>query len=121
MNAILELLKKLNPGFEKSTLYKILEYVVLAILLVGLYEDATGSLTNAKKARDEQMKGYAVQLGVQRSELEDLKLDIERLRSWNKSMTERLNSQEKAFRDRQAEALELRINRLEDAAMKRHK
>jgi hypothetical protein len=121
MNAILELLKKLNPGFEKSTLYKILEYVVLAVLLIGLYEDATGNLTTAKKSRDEQMKGYAVQLGVQRSELNDLKQDIEQLRGWNKSMTERLNSQEKSFHDRQAEALEHRINRLEDVAMKRRK
>lgn len=121
MNVILELLKKLNPGFEKTTLYKIIEYVVLAVLLVGLYEDATGNLTTAKKARDEQMKGYAVQLGVQRHELDDLKEDIERLRGWNKSMTARLNSQEKEFHERQAQSLENRINRLEDAAIKRRK
>lgn len=117
MNAVLELLKKLNPGLEKSTIYKILEYAVLATLLLGMYQDATGSLTNAKAARDEQMKGYAVQLGVHRSEIEGLKDDVTRLRTWNKSLTDRLNTQEQAFLSRQSQALEIRINRLEDAAI----
>lgn len=121
MNAVLELLKKLNPGFEKSTLYKILEYVVLAALLIGLYEDATGNLSNAKASRDEQIKGYAVQIGVLHSEVDGLTADLEKLREWNKKLSERLNNQEKAFLDRQTQALENRINRLEDAAMGRKK
>ena len=102
MNAILSLLEKLNPNFAKSTLYRILEYVVLAFLLVGLWTDISDNLTNAKSARDEQIKGYAVQIGILHSENEAQKDDIEGLRKWNKGLSDR-------------------INRLEDVAIKGHR
>lgn len=102
MNAILSILEKLNPNFAKSTVYRILEYVVLALLLVGLWQDASDSLSNAKAARDEQIKGYAVQIGVLHAENEAQKEDIESLRNWNK-------------------ALSARVNRLEDVAIKGHR
>ena len=102
MNAILEILKKLNPGFEKTTLYRLLEYVVLAVLLVGLWNDASESLSNAKAARDEQIKGYAVQIGVLHAENEAQKDEIENLRKWNKALSDR-------------------INRLEDVAIRGHR
>lgn len=76
MSAILELLKRLNPGLEKTTLYRLLEYVVLAVLLVGLWNDASESLSHAKAARDEQIKGYAVQIGVLHAENEAQKMTL---------------------------------------------
>jgi cell division protein FtsB len=102
MNAILALLERMNPNLAKSTVYRLIEYVVLAILLVGLYQDASDSLTNAKAARDEQIKGYAVQIGVLHAEANALKDEVEGLKSWNK-------------------ALSARVNRLEDAAIKGHR
>lgn len=112
MNTILELLKKINPGIANNKLFRIVEYVVLALLLYGLYVDFTGNLTNsnnlieAKTSRDEQLKGYAVQLGIDRHEIYDLKDEVAGLRNWNKSMTER------------NKVLEQRIHRLEDRALK---
>jgi len=92
----------LNPGLEKTTLYRLLEYVVLAVLLVGLWNDASESLSYAKAARDEQIKGYAVQIGVLHAENEAQKDDIESLRKWNKALADR-------------------INRLEDVAIRGHR
>lgn len=100
MNAILALLAKLNPGIQKNKLYKIAEYLVLAGLLYSLYADATGSLSTAKANRDEQIKGILVQSGVNHTLIYEMKEDIDQLRSWNK-------------------ALSARINRLEDAAIRR--
>ncbi len=102
MNAVLTLLEKLNPNFAKSTVYKVIEYLVLGLLLFGMWEDATGSLSTAKASRDEQIKGYAVQIGVLHAENAAQKDDIESLRNWNK-------------------ALAARINRLEDVAIKGHR
>lgn len=100
MNAILELIKRLNPNCEKTFIYRLLEYVVLAILLLGVWNDATQSLTSAKSARDEQIKGYAVQIGVLHAENDAQKDDIESLRKWNKALADR-------------------ISRLEDVAIRR--
>lgn len=100
MNAILEILKKINPGIANNKLFKILEYAILALLLYGLYADATGSLSTAKAGRDQQIKGYAVQIGQNHTELYNMKEEIQQLREWNK-------------------ALSTRINRLEDVAIRR--
>jgi hypothetical protein len=91
--------------------------VAIAAALIGTYVTLTNNLNTAKAARDEQMKGYAVQIGVLHSEVNGLKEDIENMRKWNKSMSERLNNQEKSELLRQSESLENRINRLEDSAM----
>jgi hypothetical protein len=102
---------------KKGVLATVGTVVAIAAALIGTYLTLTNNLTTAKAARDEQMKGYAVQIGVLHNEVNGLKEDIENMRKWNKSMSERLNTQEKAELARQAESLENRINRLEDAAM----
>lgn len=116
-----------NTGFVKRTYQNAVEKkgilatiaTVVAILaaLVGTYLSLSNNLTTAKAARDEQMKGYAVQIGVLHTEVNGLKEDVDNLRKWNKSLSERLNAQEKSELARQSDALENRINRLEDAAM----
>jgi septal ring factor EnvC (AmiA/AmiB activator) len=102
---------------KKGILATLATIVAIVAALVGTYVTLSNNLTTAKAARDEQMKGYAVQIGVLHTEVNGLKEDIENMRKWNKSMSERLNTQEKAELSRQSEALENRINRLEDAAM----
>lgn len=101
MNAILGLLQKLNPTLGKNVLFKVLEYAVLLIALYGLYADATGNLSNAKANRDEQMKGYAVQVGVNHTEVYILKHQVEDLEAAN-------------------EKLEIRIHRLEERIIRGH-
>ena len=92
--------------------------LLLCATLAGMYSDLSSSLSTAKAARDEQIKGYAVQIGVLHSESESHKEDIEKLRGWLKNVTERVNNQEREALERQSAALENRINRLEDAAMR---
>jgi hypothetical protein len=114
-----------NVVEKKGTLATIATIVAIVASIVGTYISLSNNLTIAKAARDEQMKGYAVQIGVLRSEVdglqEELKDNITRLTNWNKSLTERLNNQEKAFRQQESNSLQDRINRLEDAAMKRRR
>jgi len=102
---------------KKGLLATIGTIVAILAALVGTYMTLTNNLNTAKAARDEQMKGYSVQIGVLHSEVNGLKEDIDNLRKWNKSMSERLNAQEKSELLRQSESLENRINRLEDSAM----
>jgi archaellum component FlaC len=102
---------------KKGLLATIGTIVAILAALVGTYMTLTNNLNTAKAARDEQMKGYSVQIGVLHSEVNGLKEDVEGLRKWNKSMSERLNAQEKSELLRQSESLENRINRLEDSAM----
>lgn len=102
---------------KKGLLATIGTIVAILAALVGTYMTLTNNLNTAKASRDEQMKGYAVQIGVLHSEVNGLKEDIDNLRKWNKSMSERLNAQEKSELLRQSESLENRINRLEDSAM----
>jgi hypothetical protein len=114
-----------NVVEKKGTLATIATIVAIVASIVGTYISLSNNLTIAKAARDEQMKGYAVQIGVLHSEVdglqEELKDSITRLTNWNKSLTERLNNQEKAFRQQETNSLQDRINRLEDAAMKRRR
>lgn len=115
LDAGLDALKKVLPDTVKqSPLYKIGEYMVIGLMIYGVYADATSSLATAKEHRDQQIKGYDVQIGYTRTQLElmitqqaldtqeikDLKLENERLRAWLKSSSER-------------------INRLEDVAIRR--
>ncbi len=79
MNALLSLLARMNPGIEKSKLYKICEYLVLAGLLYSMYSDASNSLLQHKVNRDEQMKGVLVQIGQNHTELYDMKDQIKQL------------------------------------------
>jgi len=102
---------------KKGLLATIGTIVAILAALVGTYMTLTNNLNTAKASRDEQMKGYAVQIGVLHNEVNGLKEDIDNLRKWNKSMSERLNAQEKSELLRQSESLENRINRLEDSAM----
>ena len=102
---------------KKGLLATIGTIVAILAALVGTYMTLTNNLNTAKASRDEQMKGYAVQIGVLHNEVNGLKEDVEGLRKWNKSMSERLNAQEKSELLRQSESLENRINRLEDSAM----
>lgn len=107
-----------QSAVEKKGLLATLATIVAIIAsIVGTYISLSNNLNSAKAARDEQMKGYAVQIGVLHSEVEGLKEDITRLSGWNKSMTERLNTQEKSFIEQESRSLQDRINRLEDAAM----
>ena len=114
-----------NVVEKKGTLATTATIVAIVASIVGTYISLSNNLTIAKSARDEQMKGYAVQIGVLHSEVdglqEELKDSITRLTNWNKSLTERLNNQEKAFRQQETNSLQDRINRLEDAAMKRRR
>jgi len=114
-----------NVVEKKGTLATTATIVAIVASIVGTYISLSNNLTIAKAARDEQMKGYAVQIGVLHSEVdglqEELKDSITRLTNWNKSLTERLNNQEKAFRQQETNSLQDRINRLEDAAMKRRR
>lgn len=102
---------------KKGTLATIATIVAIIAALIGTYVSLTNNLTVAKAARDEQIKGYAVQIGVLHTEVEGLKEDVDSLRKWNKSMVDRLNAQEKAFLDARSQDLQDRIHRLEDAAM----
>lgn len=106
-----------NAVEKKGTLATIATIVVIVAAVIGTYVTLSNNLTVAKAARDEQMKGIFVQLGVQRVELDNLEEDVKGLREWNKRLGDRMNSQERATLDRQAQALEDRINRLEDSAM----
>jgi len=112
-------LKRLAGGAVESrwTLARIATVVSIFAAVFGVYLTLSQNLTTAKAARDEQMKGYAVQVGVLHTELNGLKDDIERLTKWNKSLTERMNTQEQASLRRESDSLQDRINRLEDAAM----
>ena len=107
-----------NVAVEKKGLLATVGTIVAILAaLFGTYMTLTNNLNTAKASRDEQMKGYAVQIGVLHSEVNGLKEDVDGLRKWNKSMADRLNTQEKAFHEAQSEELQNRINRLEDAAM----
>jgi VIT1/CCC1 family predicted Fe2+/Mn2+ transporter len=106
-----------NAVEKKGTLATIATIVAIVAAIIGTYITLSNNLTIAKAARDEQMKGYAVQIGVLRSEVEGLKEDITRLTGWNKSLTERLNTQEKSFIEQESRSLQDRINRLEESAM----
>lgn len=110
-----------NAVDKKGTLATIATIVAIVAGIIGTYITLSNNLTVAKAARDEQMKGYAVQIGVLHSEVEGLKGDVTRLTGWNKSLTERLNAQERSFIEQESRSLQDRINRLEDAAMKRHR
>lgn len=110
-----------NAVDKKGTLATIATIVAIVAGIIGTYITLSNNLTVAKAARDEQMKGYAVQIGVLHSEVEGLKGDITRLTGWNKSLTERLNTQERSFIEQESRSLQDRVNRLEDAAMKRHR
>lgn len=112
-------LKRLAGGAaeNKWTLTRIATVVSIFAALFGVYITLSDNLTTAKAARDEQMKGYAVQVGVLHTEINGLKEDVERLTKWNKSLTERLNTQEQDNLRRESDSLQDRINRLEDAAM----
>ena len=100
MDALLKLLAKLNPKSSKSFAYKVMEWLVMLTMLYGVYASGSASLTAAKSNRDEQLRGYAVQMGINHAEIYALKEDAEQLRAWNK-------------------ALSARINRLEDLALRR--
>jgi biopolymer transport protein ExbB/TolQ len=134
MNAILTFLLKLFPTLfpkvaeKKGAIATVVGALALCATLWGMYTDLSGNLSAAKAARDEQIKGYAVQIGVLHSEVnslkerlaaeeEDAKEKFNNFREWNKSISKRLNEQEQAELARQSVALENRINRLEDAAM----
>lgn len=112
-------LKRLAGGASENkwTLARIATVVSIFAALFGAYISLSENLTTAKAARDEQMKGYAVQVGVLHAEVNGLKEDVERLTKWNKSLTERVNAQEQASLRRESDSLQDRINRLEDAAM----
>ena len=114
-----------NVVEKKGTLATTATIVAIVASIVGTYISLSNNLTIAKAARDEQMKGYAVQIGVLHSEVDGLQVELKdsitRLTNWNKSLTERLNNQEKAFRQQETNSLQDRINRLEDAAMKRRR
>lgn len=95
-----EILAKINPGFEKTTIYRIMEYIVLAGLLYGLYADVTESLHMKSQGSAETLKGQMVQIGATRQLTADLEKEVNSLREWNK-------------------ALSARVNRLEDVAIRR--
>lgn len=97
---LVELMAKVDPGFAKSTLYKVIEYGILAIMLYGLYADISGNLQDRTNGQDQAQQGYAVQIGVTRHQVQDLEQEVNHLRDWNK-------------------ALSARVNRLEDVAIKR--
>jgi len=108
-------LKEVLPeSLKTSPLYKISEYLVIGVMIFGVYSDASSSLAAAKEGRNQQLKGYDVQMGYTRTkveelitqqaldtqEIKDLKVENERLRAWMKASSER-------------------INRLEDISMRR--
>lgn len=102
---------------KKGILATVATIVAIVASLIGTYISLSNNLNTAKAARDEQMKGYAVQIEVLHSEVNGLKEDITRLSSWNKSMSERLNKQEGEFIREASHSLQDRINRLEESAM----
>lgn len=106
-----------NVVEKKGLLATLGTIVAIIAALVGTYVTLSNNLTVAKAARDLQMKEYAVQIGVLRSEVEGLKEDLVGLRQWNKSMTDRLNTQERSFNEQESRSLQDRINRLEESAM----
>lgn len=101
MDALIKLLKELNPKMFKGKLGKLVEYTVLLALLYGVYLSSDDHLNTAKANRDEQIKGIMVQVGVSRSEIDSLKEDNQQLREWLKAMS-------------------ARVNRLEDVAIRGH-
>lgn len=116
VEAGLTVLKTLSPGTNKPLFAKLLEYLVIGLMIYGVYADASASLSTAKAGRDEQMKGYSVQIGYQRTEIEKLVLQQGLDSAQIKDLTEengRLRNWLKSYGER--------INRLEDIAMRRHK
>jgi hypothetical protein len=108
-------LKEVLPeSLKKSPLYKLSEYLVIGAMIFGVYSDASSSLATAKEGRNQQLKGYEVQIGYTRTKVEELitqqaldtqaivelNAENERLRAWIKASSER-------------------INRLEDISMRR--
>lgn len=85
-----ELVKRYCPELSKSYLYKVLELAIILSMIYGVYTSAADSLTRAKAGRDEQIKGYALQIGYNREQIEELKSEIEKLRMWNKALSERV-------------------------------
>lgn len=106
-----------NAVEKKGTLATIATIVAIVAAIIGTYITLSNNLSTAKAARDEQMKQAAVQVGVLVTEVNGLKEDVDNLRKWNKSMSERLNNQEKSFLERESISLQDRINRLEESAM----
>ena len=110
-------LRSLSSGPDpRGHLYKFVEYLVIGLMIYGVYADASASLSTAKSNRDEQIKGYAVQMGYQRTELEKLVLqqgldhdEIAHLRAENESLRAWIKASSE------------RINRLEDIALRRHR
>ena len=98
---LLDTIVKLHPKFQKTTVYRILEWMILLVMFYGVYSDASGSLLTAKANRDEQIKGYSVQIGVNHQEVFALKEEVQHLREWNKDLSNR-------------------VNRLEDIAIRGH-
>jgi hypothetical protein len=79
-----------------------MEWIVMITMIYGVYASGSASLNAAKSNRDEQLRGYAVQMGINHAEIYALKEDAEQLRAWNR-------------------ALSARINRLEDIALRKVK
>ena len=98
MVSILKLLQEVSkrycPEITSSVLYKVLEISIILSLVYTAFSSVSDSLRKAKSDRDEQIKGYAVQIGYNRSEVEkvetELRDEIKRMREWNKALSERV-------------------------------
>lgn len=99
---------------KKSLLKKLAEYLVIGLMIYGVYADASANLTTAKTGGDEQLKGYAVQMGYTRTAVEQVRLqealDSEQIKDLTKE-----NEQLREW----LKALSARVNRLEDIAIRR--
>ena len=76
MNALLDLLKKIHPGIQHNHLFKLLEYVVLILMLYGVYMGSAGDLSTAKHDRDEQVTGIIAQVGFSNTQIEEIKAKL---------------------------------------------
>lgn len=85
---------ELVPDIKKNPVYKALEWLVILALIYTTYQQFASELFAAKTNRDEEIKGYSVQIGQNHQEIYDikseLKADDEKLRKWMTSISERV-------------------------------
>lgn len=76
MNALLDLLKKIHPGIQHNHLFKLLEYVVLILMLYGMYVGTVGDLSKVTHDGHEEMAGVMAHATFAERQIEEIKAKL---------------------------------------------